>query len=268
MIATAFAVIASLALLVSQTPGRAADPPTPTSSAPQPSQPSQPPRRAAPVIVIDPGHSPVITAEDETTGLDVSTYENEPEMRDVWAVARLVRTELRKDGYRVIFTRDSLRQPSSLAQRAAVANRANAALALSIHDQAGRDGGIGFTRGNNIVYYQAVGKYRSTSSGKKVVFRDEDVARTSKKYGEIFAAQRRAVQGVPVRLQDDVGYDLGSRGLAAGNMWTVQLLSKVPWIYNEAGGNSPGRVGLSARDKRIYADALVRSVERSVPPPG
>ncbi len=47
----------------------------------------------------------------------------------------------------------------------------------------------------------------------------------------------------------------------------VQLLSKVPWVYNEAGGNSPGRSGLNATDKQRYADGLVASVEQCVPVP-
>jgi len=47
----------------------------------------------------------------------------------------------------------------------------------------------------------------------------------------------------------------------------VQLLAHVPWIYNEVGGNSAGRVGLSAKDERRYANALVASIERCVPVP-
>jgi hypothetical protein len=42
------------------------------------------------LIVIDAGHSPTIHGVDPTTGLNVSGYENEPEMRDVFAVAELV----------------------------------------------------------------------------------------------------------------------------------------------------------------------------------
>ena len=45
----------------------------------------------------------------------------------------------------------------------------------------------------------------------------------------------------------------------------VQLLSKVPWIYNEAGGNSAGQSGLSAADEQRYADGLVAGVEKCVP---
>lgn len=217
------------------------------------------------MIVIDPGHSVVISATDPATGLNVSDYENEPEMRDVFAVALLVRAKLESAGYRVVMTKNSVTDRVSLGQRAAIANAAHAALALSIHDQAGSNGGIGFDSGNNTVYYQAVGDYRETPSGHKVFFTDSAVAAVSKKYGEIFRSERAQVEGHAVAAQNNVGYDLGSRGLAPGNIWLVQLLSHVPWIYNEAGGNSAGMSGLDARDEQRYADGLVAGVEHSVP---
>jgi N-acetylmuramoyl-L-alanine amidase len=218
-----------------------------------------------PVIVIDPGHSPSISHVDPATGLNDSDYENEPEMRDVFAVALLSEAKLEAAGYKVVMTKNSVDDRVSLGERAAVANNAHAALAISIHDQAGANGGIGFTQGNNIVYYQSVGTYRATPAGKKIYFTDAAVAAASKKYGAVFQAARAAAQGATIRLQANVGYDLGTRNLPAGNIWMVQLLSKVPWVYNEAGGNSAGTVGLDASDKQKYADGLVASIERCVP---
>jgi N-acetylmuramoyl-L-alanine amidase len=218
-----------------------------------------------PVIVIDPGHSVTVHAVDPATGLDVSDYANEPEMHDVFVVAELVRTLLTDDGYRVVFTKPTLDTPTSLLRRAQIADAAHAALALSIHDQAGSSGGIGFTQGNNTVYYQSVGNYRETSTGRKVYFTDTAVAAQSRRYGQIFQAKRSSVEGVPVTLLGNTGYDLGTRGLPAGNIWLVQLLSHVPWIYNEAGGNSAGMVGLSAADEQRYARALAVAVEACVP---
>jgi N-acetylmuramoyl-L-alanine amidase len=223
------------------------------------------PGTSHPVIVIDPGHSPSITSTDAATGLIDSDYENEPEMRDVFAVAVLVQTALQADGYQVVMTKNSATDKISLGQRAAVANNAHAALALSIHDQAGANGGIGFTQGNNIVYYQSVGDYRVTPSGTKVTFTDAAIAATSKNCGQIFQAQRATAQGATIRLQGDTGYDLGSRSLPGGNMWMVQLLAKVPWIYNEAGGNSAGQSGLNGTDEQKYANGLVAGVEHCVP---
>jgi N-acetylmuramoyl-L-alanine amidase len=209
-----------------------------------------------------------VYATDPKTGLNVSDYENEPEMRDVFEVARLVSRTLRAAGYRVVLTKSRLGQRRNLAQRARIADAAHAALALSIHDQAGPDGGIGFDAGNNIVYYQSVGTYRQNPSGQKIVFTDRRVAALSKKYATIFAAERQRAQGVPIRVQGDVGYNLGTRGLAPGDIWTVQLLSHVPWIYNEAGGNGPGRSGLDAADLRRYAAGLSAAVEKCLPLPG
>jgi N-acetylmuramoyl-L-alanine amidase len=186
-------------------------------------------------------------------------------MRDVFAVARLVRTRLEADGYRVVMTKNSATDRISLGQRAAVANDAHAELALSIHDQAGPNGGIPFSQGNNIVYYQSVGDYRDTPNGTRISFTDTGIAATSMRYGQVFQAQRAAAEDHAVRLQGDVGYNLGSRGLPAGNTWMVQLLSKVPWIYNEAGGNSVGRSGLNASDEQRYANGLVAGVEQCVP---
>jgi N-acetylmuramoyl-L-alanine amidase len=216
------------------------------------------------VIVIDPGHSVTVHATDTATGLDVSDYENEPEMRDVYSVAELVRAKLVAAGYRVIMTKPTDTTPTSLGQRAAIANAAHAALALSIHDEAGANGGIGFTAGNNTVYYQSVGDYREGSRGK-VYFTDSAVAALSRRYGQIFQARRAAAQHTSVSLLGNTGYDLGTRGLPAGNIWIVQLLAHVPWIYNEAGGNSAGQVGLNAADEQTYADGLVAAVETCVP---
>jgi N-acetylmuramoyl-L-alanine amidase len=216
-------------------------------------------------VVLDPGHSPTIQSVDPGSGLTDSDYENEPEMRDVFAVAELVKQRLEVDGYRVVLTKTTATDRVSLGQRAAIANQVRAAIAVSIHDQAGSNGGIAFNQGNNIVYYQSVGGYRETANGRKVVFTRSAVAATSKRFGSIFQAQRSAAEGHPITLQANVGYNLGSRGLAAGDMWMVQLLAQVPWIYNEAGGNSAGQSGLDAADEQKYARGLVDSIEHCVP---
>jgi len=215
--------------------------------------------------VIDPGHSVTVHGTDPGTGLDVSDYENEPEMRDVYSVASLVRAKLVAAGYRVLLTKPSLDTPTSLGRRAQLANAAGAALALSIHDQAGSNGGIGFDQGNNIVYYQAVGDYRTNPAGRRIYFTDSALAARSKRYAEIFQEQRSLAQGTSITLQGNTGYDLGGRGLQGGDIWIVQLLSHVPWIYNEAGGNSAGMSGLDSADRERYANGLVAAVKACLP---
>lgn len=219
----------------------------------------------APVIVIDPGHSVSVHGTDPATGLDTSDYENEPEMRDVYSVALIVRDRLQAAGYRAVLTKPTDYTPTTLGRRAYLANGLHAALALSIHDQAGSNGGISFDQGNSVVYYQSVGDYRENPQGRKTYFTDSRVAAVSKRYGEIFQRERAQAQGRPITLLGNTGYDLGSRGLQSGNIWIVQLLSHVPWIYNEAGGNSAGMSGLDAADKQTYAEGLVASVEKCVP---
>ena len=239
---------------------------TRSSTAAPSSHPATPaPAGSGPVIVIDPGHSVTVHATDPATGLNVSDYENEPEMRDVFGVAQLVRAGLLAAGYRVILTKPTVDTPTSLGLRAQIANQAHAALALSIHDQAGSNGGVGFDQGNNIVYYQSVGTYRTTPAGRRVYFTDAAVAALSKRYAEVFQQKRAAAQGSSISLLGNTGYDLGSRGLPAGDIWFVQLLSRVPWIYNEAGGNSAGLVGLSRADQQRYANGLITAVEACVP---
>ncbi|HEY8302312.1 MAG TPA: N-acetylmuramoyl-L-alanine amidase [Jatrophihabitans sp.] len=247
----------------SAAPSTSAVPTTP-KPAPRTTAASRPPAQA-PLVVIDPGHSVSVHGTDPATGLDVSDYENEPEMRDMWAVAQLVRARLLAAGYRVLLTRSSLDTPSTLGQRAYVANGAHAALALSLHDQAGSNGGIPFDSGNNHVYYQAVGDYRTNPAGHRVYFTDAQLAAVSKRYGQIFVNQRTRAQGTPVNLMSNTGYDLGGRGLQGGDIWIVQLLSHVPWIYNEAGGNSAGMSGLDLHDKQVYANGLAASVEACLP---
>jgi N-acetylmuramoyl-L-alanine amidase len=189
-------------------------------------------------------------------------------MHDVFAVAELVRQKLQAAGYRVLMTKSSVMDRVNLGQRVAIADQAHAALGVSIHDEAGSNGGIGFDAGNNIVYYQSVGTYRVNTSGKRIYFTDEQLAAVSAKYGQIFRDERARVEGHSVTLLGNTGYDLGSRGLPAGNIWREQLLAHVPWIYNEAGGNSAGMSGLDAADEQRYADGLVASVEHCIALPG
>lgn len=213
-------------------------------------------------IVIDPGHSGSPTSPNgRILGYD---YPNHPEMEDVFDVAQQVKAKLTEAGYQVIMTKSAAADSIGLKERADIANTNNAALALSIHDQAGASGGMSFANQNNYIYPQYDGLYRIDENGQKITFSNPDVSSKSQQYSAIFAEQRSAAEGHTVSVLHDPG-EQGGRDHAPGNMWTVQLFSKVPWVYNEAGGNSVGQVGLNASDKQKYADGLVAAVEKSVP---
>lgn|GEM_PF-5637908 len=222
-----------------------------------------------PVIVLDPGHSgDSKTVIDPATNLKDFDYPNHPEMEDVFDVAQRAQTQLQADGYRVILTKTTATDTVTFRERANLANDNKAALAVSIHDQAGTTGGLPFASANNHVYIQKNGLYRVNEKGDKVAFNNAAVAALSAKYGDIFIAQRTTAEGHKVDLdQADLS---GRAGLADGNIWMVQLFSNVPWIYNEVGGVSSGGTGaraggLSNEDKQKYANGIIAGVEKSVP---
>ncbi len=219
-----------------------------------------------PVIVVDPGHSGKdIDVVDSKTNIRDHDYPNSPEMQDMWDVSQLVKAKLTDDGYKVILTKKDANDTVSHRARAEIANSNNAALAISLHDQAGKSGGLPFASENNHVYVQKNGLYREDQTGKKVAFNNDAVANLSAVYGQNFVTSRTEAEGHKVDIdQANLG---GRAGLADGNIWLVQLFSKVPWIYNEAGGVSSGdaNFGLSDKDKQKYATGVVNGVEKSVP---
>lgn len=238
-----------------------------------------------PTIVIDPGHSGTTNSViDQATGLTDYDYANHPEMEDVFDVAQLVQTKLQTDGYNVLLTKQKASDTVTFRQRADIANNAHAALAISIHDQATKpgysSGGLPFASANNYVYPQRTNAYRRLSTksggpdptGKKIIFSDvhtdaDSIANLSQKYANIFAKDRSAAEGHTVTVASSAltQSQIGTRLPSIGDMWMVQLFSDVPWIYNEAGGDSSGQHGLSNADKQKYANGLIKSIEDAVP---
>jgi N-acetylmuramoyl-L-alanine amidase len=225
-------------------------------------------------IVIDPGHGGTSTVTvTDATGLRDSDYPSDgPEMQDVWEVSGLVEKGLKAAGYTVVLTKNDVKQSRTLRQRAETANSINAALGVSIHTQASGSGGGGlaWANANNIVYPQAVGLYRQTPDGKKIEFTNAAIAKSSQDIADIFVKERTAAEGHTVKMNNPGNNyavtSIDGRGLAPGNIWMVQLFAKMPWIYNEAGGDSPGQKGLSAADKQKYANGIINSVKKAVPP--
>lgn len=228
----------------------------------------------APTIVIDPGHSGKdIDTIDKETGLRDHDYPNHPELEDMWDVAVIVKEALNKIGYNVTLTKNSAEESVPLLKRAKIAMNAQASLAVSLHTMAGKrsDGAKDFRDWNEIYVQRTDSQRTSEKTGQTKKFGDpesfngEKTAKLSAEYGENFRKARDKAQGV-----DNVDVTVNSfddrEGLDPGNLSMVQLFAdKVPWVYNEAGGNSAGRIGLNDADKKKYAEGIIEGVKQSVP---
>ena len=207
---------------------------------------------AGPVIVLDPGHSGTsLTTIDPATQIEDEEYSNMPEMKDVFDVAVILKAKLEAAGYTVLMTKQSYTDTVTKRQRADLANNNHAALAISIHTSGHTFGTYGQ------IYVQRLDSYRTNIYGQNVYFTDAAVAATSQAYGQKFLAARRAIEGSSVVVTVNTSFE--GRGLAPGNLPIVQLFSKVPWIYNEAGAPQ------NASDKERYAQSLFNGIVACVP---
>ncbi len=219
-----------------------------------------------PVIVIDPGHSGRSIRSHTTNGLLDYDYPNTPEMSEVFDVSSCVATGLRHDGYRVILTKTSEGASVSLSERAAIATRAHAALAISVHDDHSQSRSFEATYsqrgvptgGRYPVMYRGTGSHRT-------VFDAPAVAKASERYSRIIAERRTAAQGRQVSVRQNSF--TGRAPLEPGNLALVQLLTDVPWVYNEMGAKSGAgtTTRLSLADETGYAAGLLSGVEAAVP---
>jgi N-acetylmuramoyl-L-alanine amidase len=248
----------------------AAPQPAPRSGTPTatPSR-TRPPRQ--PVIVIDPGHSGrSIRSTDRSTGLKDIDYPNYPEIYEMFDVSVCVAQALRADGYRVLLTKEQVLDSVSHADRAAVANRSRADLALSVHDDHGvserfeatyDQRGIAGRSGRYPEMYRGSGRHRT-------VFAHPEVARRSQAAARTIARERSRTQQRRVRVTQN-SYN-GRAPLEPGNLALVQLFSDVPWVYNEMGALTAGNPqrAMSIASERRYAAGLVAGVEAAVPLPG
>ena len=215
---------------------------------------------AGPLIVIDPGHSgSSLTTLDPLTRVRDCEFNNGTENTQDWNVALALKAKLEAAGYRVLLTKTGPQDTVSKRARTDMADNSGAAMAVSIH----RDG---FTFGTwGQIYVQRTDGYRVNVDGKKVYFNLLEVAALSQKYGQNILAARRAVEGSSVVATVTTFADRGS--IAAGNLPMVQLFSKTPWVYCEAGyPDTPARVDAYARG--IF-NGIVASipVDGIVPPP-
>jgi hypothetical protein len=214
-----------------------------------------------PTIVLDPGHSGrSLMLVDPLTRLTDYDYPNNPEMGEAYQVALAVRDRLVRDGYRVVLTKNSATETVSLRRRADIANSAQAALAVSIHD----DHGASWNSWGGQVYAQRVGLYRVNRDGRRISFGNAGVAATSQRAAATFASTRSAAEAHRVVVTD--ANFTGRAPLASGNIPLVELFAGVPWVYNEVGADpAHPSAPLTADQRTRYANGLVTSIERAVP---
>jgi len=237
-----------------------------TTSTPAASNPVVTPGSQQPVIVLDPGHGDgggPSSHFDPVTGVTDGDYFNDPEAYEVWDVAQTVKTKLTQDGYKVVLTKTDVHQGVSGSVRAQIANSANAALAVSIHD----DHSVPWDSFAQL-YYQKMGLYRTADvngTHKTTTFNNQALADKAAQIAKTFIQERSAAEGRPVV---DKNVDFTNRaGLDPGNIPLVDLLSNVPWMYNEVGA-APSGARLSADQLNKYAQGLINSIEKSVPSTG
>jgi N-acetylmuramoyl-L-alanine amidase len=245
--------------------------PTPVSTpivtaAPSPT-PVPTPAAPAPLIVIDPGHSgKSIRSTDPASGLRDIDYPNYPEIYEMFDISACVGKGLKADGYSTLLTKEKALDSVGLAARAKIANEGKAALAVSVHDDHSQGPDFQATYSQRGIKhdgdYHAM--YRGTGSKRKV-FSDAGVAKASEKAAAIIARERTKAQGRAVGVRENTY--TGRAPLEPGNLAIVQLLAKVPWVYNEAGAKSGGSTtrAMSIATEQDYAKGLVIGIEAAVP---
>ncbi len=218
------------------------------------------------MIVIDPGHSGRSIRSRTINGLLDFDYPNYPEITEMFDISTCVSKGLRADGYRVILTKKRASDSVSLTERAEIANRAKAALAISVHDDHGQGPSFQATYSQRGVEHHGSyhEMYRGTGS-RRTVFDRPSVAKASERAARIIADERAEAQGRPVSVREN-SFN-GRAPLEPGNLALVQLLSEVPWVYNEmgalTGGSTSKRLTLDAETG--YAKGLLDGIEAAVP---
>lgn len=221
------------------------------------------------MIVIDPGHSGrSIRSIEPRTGLTDFDYPNAPEMDEVYEVSVCVADGLRRLGYRVIMTKKNADDTVGLAERARIADKANADLAISVHNDHGQPSSF------QAVYSQRGLKHGDSyqpmwrgSGRNRTVFDNPAVARASARSARTIARERGAVLDAKVDVAEE--NFSGRSGLEPGNLALVQLLADVPWVYNEAGALTDGSTSrrMTTTAQAAYAEGLLRGVVAAVPGP-
>lgn len=223
-------------------------------------------------VVLDPGHSGgnTVSTKDVETGLMDERYSNEPEMTDVYNIAKQVEAGLKARGVKVFLTKDSAQAKMNNRQRADFAMKHKATVAASIHYDASQN-----ESNFSVVWDQRLGEYRQNvdkkgnAVGSKREFENPTLACLSQGDAKAMAETRTEVQGAETIVAKA---NFNNRGYPKpkGNIPLVMLFqgtghnsgaednnpSKgVPWIYNEVGAK-----GFTQDDLDRYGDALLKGL--------
>lgn len=234
-------------------------------------------------IVIDPGHSGTAKGvTDPTTGLYDYDYPVDNESDEDFYVSLKAKQQLVAAGYQVTLTKGDDISPNDVTsvtdpkvkkgaalsatfrERAEVANKINADLAFSVHDDHTQPWGSWaqlYTQktansGGETLYRENEG------GGSHTTFKDDKVAALSQQYGKAFDTERAAAEG---RAVDNTDANFAGRApISPGTIPMVMLFSKVPWVYNEVGAGPAGQY-LSQDKLDAYVKGLVNSVKKAKP---
>lgn len=204
------------------------------------------------VIAIDPGHPSEVSGGAEVIN-------GTTEVHTAWVVAVALRDLLRARGYRVVMTKSREDEFVRNTGRAAIANRAGAALAVRLHADASTDSGFA------VYYPDRLGTAEGTTGPSADVMRASRVAAES-----LHAAMRPLLEG---RLKDGgVRGESRTRVGSRQGALTGSIFSKVPVVLVEMVTLSNPRDAAfiksaegRARMARVLADGVdryVRSVAR------
>ncbi len=210
-------------------------------------------------IVIDPGHAGNNTVQvDPSSGIETQENSGAPdEMQSMWDAAQQIKSKLMDAGYNVVLTKNSENDTAGFVTKVGRANAANPVLAVSLHYTG--DAKFGVPNDHYGVTPQEVGRFRENKdNGKRLTFSDSALAEQSRKYSQIMAQERTKVGDDTKVAPLDQSFPK-NRGdvLAWGDTPIVELLAKVPWVYNETGS-----IGFN---EQKYAEGVTNGIMRAVP---
>ena len=208
----------------------------------------RPAARAAPVIVIDPGHPSEVS--DGATVQHGTT-----EVQTAWEVARRLQRLLTAHGYRVVMTKARERELVTNVARADIGNRARAALVVRLHLDASADSGYAVYHPDRAATVQG-----RTGPSAEVIARSRAAAES------LHVSMARRLSG---KLKD--GGVRGDSRTAIGakqGALTGSVFSDVPVVLVEMATLSNARDARyisSATGQSLMAQALAEGIARFVP---